>query len=694
MRRLVRIVTKREPPGRCLRLWLAAAVLLVAAAAALPGAASGDQASQPSAPEAGFLSTGYYHSCAVIPASSVRCWGYGGDGQLGYGNGLSIGDDDVPSSAGPVDLGAGHTAKAVSAGGVHTCALRDDNAVLCWGYSGDGRLGYPARNDIGLVDVPGTVGPVDLGPGRTAKAISAGGAHSCAILDDDTVRCWGFGFDGRLGYNDTESIGNDEQPSTAGPIDFGADDRVKAITTGGAHSCAILFDDTVRCWGFGNNGRLGYGNTDYVGRGCVINGTQCIETPDAPSPASVGPVSLGDGRTAKAISAGEAHTCAILDNDTLRCWGSGSSGRLGYGSSTSIGDNELPSTAGPVNLGMGRTARAIDAGGSHTCAVLDDGNVRCWGFGAFGQLGYGNQDAVGNVLTPGDVAPVVLGAGQAATAISTGDQHTCASLDVALLGADSVRCWGRGSTGRLGYCNEVTIGDTETPATAGPVDLGVPGIAGTQCPPPAVTPPPPPPPPPPAPGIATPLPVTPGVTTDDLAVALAAQRERAARLRTCRSDAARRLRADRRRARALPTARRRSALRVAARRAALRRRACLRRHGRTPGRVTRMRARAGTARTIRLSFGAVGTNGSKAPAAQSYVIRQSTRPIRSARDFARAPALCGGRCSFDVTALDATLTLQITHLRRRGVYYYAIAARDNVSGRTGPRSRTIRARAG
>ena len=690
------IVTKREPSVRRGRPWLAAGVmvLLVAAAAVLPNPAVGDQASQPSSPAAGFLSTGYYHSCAVLPASTVRCWGYGGDGQLGYGNGSSIGDDETPSSAGPVDLGAGRTAKAVSAGGVHTCALRDDNAVLCWGYSGDGRLGYPARNNIGLIDLPGAVGPVDIGAGRTAKAITAGGAHSCAILDNDTVRCWGFGFDGRLGYNSTESIGNDELPSTAGPIDFGPGRTAKAISAGGAHTCAILDDDTVRCWGFGNNGRLGYGNTDFVGRGCIINGTQCLETPDAPSAASVGPVSLGAGRTARAISAGEAHTCAVLDNATVRCWGSGSSGRLGYGNSTSIGDNELPSAVGPVNLGAGRTAKAIDAGGSHTCVVLDDDSVRCWGFGAFGQLGLGNADAVGNTptTTPGDVAPVDLGAGSVATAIAAGDQHTCASIDVPLLAADAVRCWGRGSTGRLGYCSEATIGDSEAPATIGPVDLGVPGISGTKCPaPPSATTPPPPPPPP---GVVIPQQAAPEYPNDALAAALAAQRARAARLRACQRTVTRRLAADRRRARTLPAARRRAALRLAARRAAQRRRACARRHGRTPGRVTRLSARAGGARSIRLTFDAVGTDGRKPPAARSYVIKQSTRPIRTARDFARAPALCNGKCSFNVTVVGARLTLTITQLRRRGVYHYAIAARDNVSGRNGPRSRTISTRAG
>ena len=97
---------------------------------------------------------------------------------------------------------------------------------------------------------------------------------------------------------------------------------------------------------------------------------------------SVGPVDLGAGRTARAIAAGFYHACAILDKGQVRCWGAGYYGALGYGNTSSIGDNETPGSVGPVDLGAGRTAVAITAGGYHTCAILDNGRVRCWGYGA------------------------------------------------------------------------------------------------------------------------------------------------------------------------------------------------------------------------------------------------------------------------------------------------------------------------
>ncbi|MCP9491948.1 MAG: hypothetical protein MSC31_19045 [Solirubrobacteraceae bacterium MAG38_C4-C5] len=466
---------------------LGALIALAVTISALPTGAAAEQASQPSQAAAGGLDAGRFHSCAILPGGGLRCWGYGLDGALGYGNTATIGDDETPAAAGPVDLGPGRTAKAVSAGDVHTCAQQDDDAVRCWGFGGDGRLGYGNTASIGRSESPGTVGTVDLGPGRTARAITAGRAHTCAVLDGGDVRCWGFGFDGRLGYGtdrpeDQNNIGDDETPGSIGPVNLGAGRTATAITAGDAHTCAVLDDGNVRCWGFAGNGQLGYGNTENIG--------------DDESPDTAGPVNLGPGRTAKAITAGNFHTCAVLDDGSVRCWGFGGNGRLGYGNTDSIGDNETPDTAGPVNLGPGRTAKAITAGADHTCAVLDNDSVRCWGFGRNGALGYANTATIGDDETPAAAGPVDLSPGRTAVAITAGGDHTCARLD-----DDSVRCWGDGVNGELGYCARHVIGDDETPGSVGPVDLGVPGARGAGCAPP----PPPPPPPPPAP----PAPVSP-----------------------------------------------------------------------------------------------------------------------------------------------------------------------------------------
>jgi len=122
------------------------------------------------------------------------------------------------------------------------------------------------------------------------------------------------------------------------------------------------------------------------------------------------------------------------------------------------------------------------------------------------------------------------------------------------------------------------------------------------------------------------------------------------------------------------------------------RQACIRRYGRVPGRVTGLQARAVSGTEIELSFVAPGTDGSRPPAARAYLVKQALGPIRGARDFSRAQSLCRGSCRFSVTEVGTRITLRVTGLRPGSIYYYAISARDNVSGRLGPRSAPATAR--
>ncbi len=121
-------------------------------------------------------------------------------------------------------------------------------------------------------------------------------------------------------------------------------------------------------------------------------------------------VDLGTGRTAKAITSGYHHNCAILDNDSLKCWGTRSNGQLGYGHTNDLGDNssEMGDNLTVVDLGTGRTAKAVTLGWRHSCAILDDDSLKCWGSGGDGQLGYGHTNDLGdNSSEMGDNLPVV-----------------------------------------------------------------------------------------------------------------------------------------------------------------------------------------------------------------------------------------------------------------------------------------------
>lgn len=342
------------------------------------------------------MSVGLSHTCAVLDEGSVRCWGQDESGKLG--NGAAPAQED-PATAPNVDLG-GVAAVAVEAGYYHSCAVLIDGHLRCWGHGGSGALGLGDTSTIGDDEAVASVPPIDLGTGRTAVSVAVGLRHTCALLDDASVRCWGDGAGGQHGMGSTEDIGDDETPGSVPPVDLGPGRTAVALAAGYLHTCAVLDDGSVRCWGVDDLGLLGDGVT---GGGRAVG--------DDETPASLPPVDLGAGRTAVAIGADGWHTCAVLDDGSVRCWGQGDEGQLGYGNTATIGDDETPGSAGPVDLGSGRTAVSVDGGQQHTCAVLDDGSVRCWGINGVGVLGLGDgsTENIGDDEPPSAVDPIDLG---------------------------------------------------------------------------------------------------------------------------------------------------------------------------------------------------------------------------------------------------------------------------------------------
>ncbi|MFM8836662.1 MAG: RCC1 domain-containing protein, partial [Actinomycetota bacterium] len=149
---------------------------------------------------------------------------------------------------------------------------------------------------------------------------------------------------------------------------------MRYLDLGTAHSCVLLDDSTVKCWGLGSSGQLGQSATASLGDGAGEMGDALLA------------IDLGTGRTATMIVAGASHSCALLDNNTVKCWGLGTNGRLGYGAATSLGrtTGQMGDALSAVSLGTGRTATALTAGSAHTCALLDNGNVKCWGLNTDG----------------------------------------------------------------------------------------------------------------------------------------------------------------------------------------------------------------------------------------------------------------------------------------------------------------------
>ena len=365
------------------------------------------------------------HTCSILDNGDLKCWGYDAYGQLGTaGSPSSL--NTPPSAA--IGLGTGRTAVAVTASFGHTCALLDNGDVKCWGLDSYGQLGDggAASGSSNHARTPSST-PINFGTGRTAVAIStgSGGYHTCAILDNGELKCWGRDDYGQLGDGGT----NTDQ-STPVSVNLGTGRTAVAVSAGNRHTCAVLDNGDLKCWGRDNRGQLGDGGS----------------TTDTDAPSST-PINLGTGRTAVSVSGGEAHTCAILDNAALKCWGQANYGQLGI---TGSFDRLAPSTE--VNLGTGRTAVAVSTASVHTCAILDNGDVKCWGNDQYGQLGDG-----GTNLGQNYPVSVNIGTGRTATALATGGTNTCVILD-----NSDMKCWGRDNHGQLG--NAFSSSDQTTPS--------------------------------------------------------------------------------------------------------------------------------------------------------------------------------------------------------------------------------------
>lgn len=376
------------------------------------------------------VATGATYTCTLHENGGLKCWG------------RTIGAAQQTPKAFPM----GVRVEQIAAGTSHACFLIEGGKVRCSGKNDWGALGYGHTRYVTAMEDEG-----DVEIGGAVKTVVAGHATTCAIMDDDSLRCWGSGQGGRLGYADAEDRGAEDLPQEAGAIELGGKALQVSVSPSG-HVCAVLDGGRLRCWGQNIQGQLGYGDTERVG--------------DNETPAAKGDVQVGG--TVAQVATASASTCARLDTGAVRCWGFAGDGRLGYGNSTNYGDDELPSVAGDVPLGG--KATQIVGGSNHFCAILEGGTLRCWGNARSGQLGYGNTNSIGDDETPASAGDVPVG-GKVVQVTASGDR-TCALLE-----SGGVRCWGSNVGdplwgGPLGYEKTDNIGDDETPASVGDIPLG------------------------------------------------------------------------------------------------------------------------------------------------------------------------------------------------------------------------------
>jgi alpha-tubulin suppressor-like RCC1 family protein len=364
-------------------------LLLIASFQPTPSAGLARPALQPAQPayvsSAAVFSTidaGWSHTCALTLTNGVQCWGNNSVGKLGDGTETSR---SFPGNVSTLSSGV----QAFSAGGYHTCALTTQGGVKCWGFNEYGQLGFD--NSITYSTTPVNVTGLSSG----VRAISAGGWHTCALMDSGGVKCWG-----NLGM-----LNGGPTPVDVNNLGSG----VIAISAGSEHTCALTTGGAVKCWGRNSEGQLGN------------NGIYFSSEP-------VDVINLGSG--VATISAGFQHTCASTNSGAAWCWGLNESGQLGDG--TQI-NRKVPVSVSNLSNGVS----GITSGSDHTCAWLTGGAVKCWGANLKGQLGNGT-------ITASNTPVNVSGLASGVTALTAGTNYTCALI------AGAVKCWGDNSDGVLG----------------------------------------------------------------------------------------------------------------------------------------------------------------------------------------------------------------------------------------------------
>ena len=216
---------------------------------------------------------------------------------------------------------------------------------------------------------------------ETVVSIVAGAWHTCALTDGGAVKCWGDNRYGQLGLGDRENRGDAPSELTAsGSVVLGKLDRAVAIAAGEFHTCVLLDDGRVKCWGLNGVGQLGLGDVEP-------RGLKTSRMGDA----------LPEVAISKQVSAGDSHTCVVTWAGTVKCRGWNEFGQLGQGTTENVGDQPGEvETLSDVNLGTDKV-KMVATGQTHTCALLEDAGVVCWGGNASGQLGAGDTKTRGRL---------------------------------------------------------------------------------------------------------------------------------------------------------------------------------------------------------------------------------------------------------------------------------------------------------
>lgn len=331
-------------------------------------------------PPASRLSAGGEHTCSIRTDQSLWCWGSNEYGQVGTGV-------TGPGPATPVRVGGASDWTSVVAGGAHTCGTRRAGQLFCWGLNHQGQLGLGGRTSTGS--------PTRVGQANDWRDLSLGWFTTCGVRAEGSLRCWGDNSAGQLGDGTNQTRREPRRVPGAG---------WRTVSAGGWHTCGIRVDDSLWCWG-----RNPFGQ---VGDGTLTNRWS--------------PVRIGSRASWVDVTSSLTHTCATTARGEVRCWGRNSRGQLGTG--------DLADRSSPIRVGGLPKVVEVGAGEGSTCALDTTGASWCWGSNAYGFYGDGSQTSASTAVA----GP----AGQ--SRLTAGWLHRCALV------SGAVRCWGNDENGQLG----------------------------------------------------------------------------------------------------------------------------------------------------------------------------------------------------------------------------------------------------
>lgn len=345
------------------------------------------------------ISSGFYHTCGIRNTGRLYCWGQDNRSQLGNGGANT-------NVATPVEVSGGATDwKSVSAGGDHTCAIKTNGTLWCFGGDDAGQLGNGATTADQSV-------PVQVGAATDWKSVSAGLAFTtCGRRANKRIYCWGRDGDGQVGNGSPNSNVNVPTEVAGNHADW------TMVSTGGDHACGLR-QGKVYCWGNDLDGQVGDGG----GPG----------NPDRSSPVLI----AGGFRDWTSVSAGLTHTCARRATGRIYCFGSDIKGGIGDGGATNV------NRYAPVEVKGHRTDwAAVFAGGYVSCARRNSGQLFCWGDDFYGQNGTGSVAGAFQRAAPAQVAGAAIDWRTA----TIGNLHVCARKSTS-----RIFCWGYGYFGQRG----------------------------------------------------------------------------------------------------------------------------------------------------------------------------------------------------------------------------------------------------